>query len=97
MAKVYWSIEAVEDFEQNIKFLEERFSETEVQSFIDKTDNILNIISISPKTFQSTGYKNVHFVPIVRQVNLYYRITNEDDIELVRFWNNSQNKEDLNL
>ena len=97
MAKVYWSIKAVEDFEQNIRYLEQRFSETEVFSFIDKTDNILNIISRSPRTFQSTGYKNIHFVPIVPQVNLYYRITNENDVELVRFWNNAQNMEKLTL
>lgn len=97
MAKIHWSIDAVEDFEQNIKFLEDRFSETEVQNFINKTDNILNIISKNPKTFQSTGYKNVHFVPIVPRVNLYYKITDQNDIELVRFWNNAQNIEKLNL
>lgn len=49
MLTIHWSFDAIEDFEQNIEFLEKRFTEIEVQKFIDKTDDILNIISKEPK------------------------------------------------
>ncbi len=97
MISIDWSVESIEDFEQNIEYLEERFSEKEVQSFIDKTQNILQIISKNPNAFKATTYKQVHSVPIVHQVNLFYRIVNNENIELIRFWNNYQNPKNLEL
>ena len=97
MDNIHWSIDAVKDFDENIEFLEKRFTEKEIINFTSKTDEILNIISKEPKTFKSIKYKNIHAVPIVPQITLYYKITNRTNIELVRFWNNSKNPDNLEL
>ncbi len=97
MIDISWSDEAIDDFEQNISFLEERFSEKEVASFIHKSQEVIQIISQNPKAFKVSGYKKVHVVPIVPQVSLYYRIVNKNSIVLLRFWNNYQNPGKLDL
>ncbi len=98
MIKVSWTDEAIEDFEQNIEYLENRFSEKEVQKFIDKTLSVIDVISRNPEAFKTTKYKNVHTVPIVSRVNLFYRISNNNkSIELLRFWNNYQTPKGLKL
>lgn len=97
MININWTNEAIKDFEQNIEFLENRFSENEVQKFIDKALNVIDIIAKNPKAFKTTKYKKVHCVPIVNQVNLFYRITTKNNVELLRFWNNYQNPEVLDL
>jgi len=97
MDNILWSIDAIEDFDKNIEYLERRFSEREVLNFTSKTLDILNIISSKPKTFKSIKYKNIHAVPIVPQITLYYRIKNHNKIELIRFWNNYKNPTSLEL
>ena len=97
MINIEWSIEAIKDFEHNIEYLKNNFAESIVQRFIDKTMEIIQVISINPLAFQTTVYRNIHSVPIVPQVNLYYRIVSKNKIELVRFWNNYQNPTGLDL
>ena len=97
MDNIHWSIDALIDFDENIEFLEKRFTEKEILNFTAKTDDVLKIISKEPKTFKAIKYKNIHAVPIIPQITLYYKIINNIDIELVRFWNNAKNPDDLEL
>jgi plasmid stabilization system protein ParE len=97
MIDISWSNEAIADFEQNINFLEKRFSDNEVIDFIDKTQEVIIIISRNPKAFKVSTYKKVHVVPIVPQVSLFYSILNKNSIVLLRFWNNYQKPEKLDL
>ena len=97
MENIFWSIDAIEDFEENIEYLENKFSENEVLNFTSKTIEVLNIISKKPKTFKPIKYKSIHAALIVPQITLYYRIKNKTDIELIRFWNNYKNPNNLGL
>lgn len=97
MATIHWSVLAKEDYWDNIDYLLSEWTQEEALNFISKVDEYLNIISKKPKTFKSTGYKNVHVVPIVAQISLFYRIVDKNNVELVRFWNNFKNPEKLKL
>lgn len=88
--KISWSEKAEEDFEQNIIFLLDRWNENVAQSFTSETVLVLKIISKTPKVFQKNKKLNVHFVPITKQVTLFYEIQKKQII-LLRFWNNFQN------
>jgi plasmid stabilization system protein ParE len=90
MPQIIWSVLAKTDYWNNIDYLLQDWTEKEALSFIEKVDAVLQIITLSPKTFQKSGYKNTHFVPITPQITLYYRILNKQTVELVRFWNNYQ-------
>lgn len=95
--KVSWSVKAIHDFEKNILYLQKEFSQKEIKQFTAKTESIINKISLNPKLFRKTNYRNIHVVPIISAVTLFYRIVSDDEIELVKFWNNYQNPESLLL
>ena len=95
MFDIIWSQPAKDDYWQNIDYLHENWTEQVVQNFINAVDRHLDIISNNPKTFALTEYRNVHSVLIVKQIRLFYRITDNNTVELIRFWNNYQNPDRL--
>lgn len=97
MRIVHWSPISKEDYWNNIDYLLDKWSANEASNFITKVDEYLNVISRNPKTFSKTNYKNTHAVPIVSQITLYYRILDDENIELVRFWNNSKDPNSLKV
>ena len=94
---IVWSPQASEDFEENLEFLQHRWTEKEALHFIDVTDSVLKIIEKAPATFRSTGYKDIHEVVIVPQITLYYQPLSNGDVALIRFWNNHQDPSKLDL
>lgn len=97
MRQIVWSKPAQVDYWSNIDFLIDKWTETEALNFIFKTETILDVISENPKAFQKFNYKrNIHVVPVTKEINLFYMVR-KDRIELLRFWNNYQNPQKLNL
>jgi len=96
MYKIIWSEPAKFDYWQNIDYLLENWHKKQVTKFIKAVEQDLNIIKYNPKTFALTDYRNVHSVVIIKQITLFYKITN-NTVELIRFWNNYQNPDNLKL
>jgi hypothetical protein len=71
------------------RYLQREWTLTEVSNFMDKVDELIDLLTKENLTFKPTDYKNTFQVPVVKQINLYYRIEN-NNIELMRFWNNYQ-------
>ena len=94
---IYWSIEAIDDFEKSLEYLETEFSEKEIKHFIQKSEETILKISEKPHLFRRTDFKNVHAVPIIPVITLFYRILSKNEIELIRFWNNYQNPVNLSF
>lgn len=84
---VAWTPKASEEYYNNIQYLLDKWTPTDAQNFIDKVEDILSIIVRKPLTFQKTEYKQIHYVPIVPQITLYYRV-HKDKVELLRFYPN---------
>ncbi len=97
MYEIIWSKTAEIDYTENINFLLETWYEKQVLNFIDAVDKHLNLISNNPNNFALTDYYNVRSVLIVKQIRLFYRISDTNTVELIRFWNNHQNLEKLKL
>ena len=93
---ISWSELAKFDYWNNIEYLEREWTLTEVYNFMDKVDEIINLLSKENLNFKPTEYKNTFQVPVVKQINLYYRVVN-NNIELLRFWNNYQDLGKLTL
>ena len=96
MLNIIWSEYAIEDVLDNIHYLEREWTEKEVKRFSDKTNEILDKLSKGNIKFKKSGYKDTLVVPIVKQINLFYK-KEGNDIILLRFWNNYQNPEKLKL
>jgi plasmid stabilization system protein ParE len=89
MMTISWSENAKIDYWDNIEYLEREWTLTEVYNFMDKVDELIGLLAQENLTFKPTNYKNTFQVPVVKQINLYYRVEN-NNIELLRFWNNYQ-------
>lgn len=84
---VEWSDLAISDFEQNIEFLYQNWTEQVVYDFIFETERVIELISVSPTVFRKNTMANVHLVTITKQITLIYQVE-KNSIQLLRFWNN---------
>ena len=92
---IYWSPVAKNDYINILEYLNTRWGQQEVTSFISRTDKTLQLISANPRLFVSSAKKPaVHRCVLTSQVSLYYRINNQN-IELLRFWDNRMDPEKL--
>ena len=94
MLNIIWSDDAVDDVLENIDYLEKHWTKKEVDTFSAEIDAVLEKLLIGSLTFKPCGYKNTYVVPIIKQITLYYQVQ-DNDILLVRFWNNYRNPDNL--
>lgn len=97
MRIVRWNKLSRLDYYQNISYLLQNWSEKEAQNFIDKVWEIENLLAKGNIDFQDTERKNIKRCVIDKHVSLFYRLTETNNIELLRFWNNNRNLKNLNL
>jgi len=97
MRTINWSQTAQNDYWENIDFLLHKWTENEAVHFIEEVEQVLNILKQGKVTFKPTDYRNTYQIIIVKQITLYYHINQNNEIELLRFFNNLQNPDKLNL
>ncbi|MCF8352041.1 MAG: hypothetical protein K9H15_12800 [Bacteroidales bacterium] len=95
MRKVHWNILARSDYYQNIDYLLREWSEKDAQKFIDEVDDVEFILKQGKVEFQDTNLRDVKRCVICKQISLFYKVVDEHNVELLRFWNNYQNTENL--
>ncbi|MBS4039288.1 MAG: type II toxin-antitoxin system RelE/ParE family toxin [Flavobacteriales bacterium] len=87
---IIWSDQAIEDVSDNVDYLETNWSEAVVENFKSKVDSVLNQLEKGTVVFKPTEKKDIYQIIVVKQITLFYRLTNQEII-LLRFWNNHQN------
>lgn len=93
---VIWSTFAEASYEQNINYLLEERTVSEVLSFTSTVAKYIELIKINPKLFPDREGKGFRSAVIVPAIMMYYKI-NDDHIELHWFWNNHMDKRNLKL
>ena len=93
MRKVLWNNRAKLDYFENINFLLDNWTENEAQQFINEVNHIEHILSIGNVDFQDTDFAGVKRLVVRKQITLFYKILDSHTIELLRFWNNNNNKD----
>ncbi|WP_163399625.1 type II toxin-antitoxin system RelE/ParE family toxin [Flavobacterium fluviatile] len=91
---VIWSPQAKQDFWNNIDYLEAEWSEKVARNFIEKVNTTITLLKNDNVLFLKTNYKSVYKIVITKHISLFYRIEN-NNLELLRFWNNFQNLENF--
>ena len=89
MISIIWTDLAIDDFSENIYYLEKEWTEKEVLRFNKKVNEVIDKLSKGNIQFKSTDYKNVFQVVILKQITLFYEL-DKNNIILLRFWNNYQ-------
>ncbi len=73
--KVYWTKQASITVNKVVQYLREEWTEKEVDSFLDKVDEIIETIAINPRLFRASSKRqNVHLAIIKRRTILAYRV-----------------------
>ncbi|ALO14108.1 hypothetical protein L21SP5_00429 [Salinivirga cyanobacteriivorans] len=96
MRKIVWNKYARLDYYKNIDYLLENWDETVTQNFVDAVNKIIEVLKKGQFDFQNTNITNIRRVVLTRQITLFYK-TEDHSVELLRFWNNYQNPEQMNI
>nr|WP_294926025.1 type II toxin-antitoxin system RelE/ParE family toxin [uncultured Flavobacterium sp.] len=93
---VIWARQAKKDFWNNIDYLEAEWSEIIALNFIRKVNSTIELLKNDNVLFIKTNFKSVYKIVITKHISLYYRIEN-NNLELLRFWNTFQDTEKFKL
>lgn len=96
MLNIQWSLDAKEDYWDNIEYLEKEWTITDAINFTSTVEALLKQLQTDTVTFKTTNYKDTYQVPVVKQVTLFYKIEH-NQIILLRFWNNYKDPQNLSL
>ena len=86
---VKWLPEAETTYELIIAYLDENWSQKQVNTFIDRTDEVINFISQNPRQYAYSNKKGIFRAVVTSQISLYYQIKSEE-VELLIFWDTRQ-------
>ncbi len=97
MRRVVWNSLAKSDYFENIDFLLNRWSERVAQDFVDEVRNVEYLLAQGNVDFQETSRLDVRRCVLCKQIVLYYRVVDGNNVEFLRFWNSHQNETRLDL
>ena len=93
--KARWTPEAVDTFNAIIEYLEHKWTEKEVQSFVQRSQKIISQIEKNPYQFKSSGFNEVRIAFITMHNSLLYRVNEQNGvIELYTFWDNRKDPQE---
>lgn len=90
MRAVHWNKLARQDYFENIDYLVQNWSVKEAQKFIDEVFEIEKMLAKGNVEFQKTDRDGIKRCVINKHISLFYKVINDNKIELLRFWNNNQ-------
>lgn len=95
--EVFWTESAKNSFSKMISYLEATWTEKEIKRFIDRTNEIIDLIEYFPELYAgSSKKKNVHLALINKYVQLVYHYKpRKKQIEILIFWDTRQNRDRL--
>ncbi len=90
---VLWSETAKKSFAGIIEYLEKEWSEKEIQKFLTRTEEVLNLLKRYPEMNQpSSKRKNVRIVILNKHTKLvYHYLPKKKQITILLFWGMKQN------
>ena len=89
--KILWTDFALKELENTIEYLEENWTEKELQNLALNIEETLKLISQNPELFQGSEIKNdIRRAIILSHNTMYFRVKN-NQIEIISFFSNRQN------
>lgn len=90
MRKIIWTTTAASEYDGNIDYLLKEWSEIEALNFINGVEAILFNLKAGIVEYPLTVEGQARKCVVCKQITLFYQVNQEDDIELLRFWNTYQ-------
>lgn len=91
---VSWTDDAINSFNENLDYLNLDWPVSVTIEFIDRVDEVIEIISTNPYLFPLHRPKDkIRKCVVHPRVILYFRIIDSESIDLLLFWSTWQNPE----
>lgn len=87
--EIRWSEQAEITFFEVVEYLNQNWTQKEVDNFIDETYSVIELISKKPLLSRSSGLENYREILITKHNLLMYRIR-EEEIVLLSFFDTRQ-------
>jgi plasmid stabilization system protein ParE len=92
---IYWSKRADEKFDRILTYLSDEWGENVTSAFVKKVYDFLDILVEFPEIGSlENAEKNIRGFVIVRQITIFYKIS-EDRIILLNFFDNRQGQKKI--
>jgi plasmid stabilization system protein ParE len=96
--RVYWTSESERTFSQNLEYLAAEWDSIVISKFLERTEEVIESIQRNPKLFQVyRSEDNIYRCVLHERIVLFYKIVDENRIDLLTFWNTYKNPKHLNL
>lgn len=95
--KIVWSDHSLQELKETFEYIELNWTEKELSKLANEINKIINLISLNPYLFPVSQSSNVHRTVILKLNTIYYRIVNDDTVEILSFFSNRQNPKSLKL
>ena len=89
--EIVWTVNASDELDVVINYLENNWTQRELIKFSKNLNEVLNIISNNPQIFPKTKKSNVRRAVFNKLNIIYYRIINENIVEILSFFSTRRN------
>lgn len=96
--RINWTSESEYTFNQNLDYLSKDWDVPVLNSFLDRVEEAIEHISSNPRLYPvHRPTENVRRCVIHERIVLYYRIVDNETIDLLTFWNTAQDPSKLKV
>ena len=96
--RLNWTSESEKTFNQNLEYLAKEWDNVVLNEFLDRVEAVLEKIKFNPRLYpQHKAESSIHKCVIHERIVLYYKIVDEEVIDLLTFWNTYQNPDRLKM
>ena len=95
--RIKWTDNALEELKMTFEYIEDNWTEKELRNLSSEIERALNLISTNPKLFPKLENRNIRRAVIKKLNTIYYRVIENNSIEILSFFSNRQNPERRNI
>lgn len=96
--RINWTSESEKTFNQNLEYLSKEWDVVVLNRFLDRVEEVIETIKANPKLYPLHRAKeNVYKCVVHERIVLYYKIADEEVVDLLTFWNTYQDPSRLNV
>ena len=95
--KILWTQHALNELQITFEYLEKNWSKKSMKNLAKEIEKVVELIASNPEIFPSTEIsEKIRRAVISKHNTLFYRI-NKSNVEILSFFFNKRNPENLNL
>lgn len=96
--QINWTLESQRTFNENLEYLSREWDMSVINDFLDRVEEALGHVRVNPKLYPlHRPEENIHRCVIHERIVLYYRLVNDQTIDLLTFWNTAQDPDRLKI